>query len=140
MVGENWEEKFVSFISGSMSLLNMTLLHIWVRVGESICLIVNGGRQYCNNNAATPGAPFFNFINSVVRNKLGSDGVVCTSTSSCRGCHLISWHKSARSLSQILWVLRTSFLTDGWKLTQRRLIYLQKETEKLKGNTNPSKP
>jgi hypothetical protein len=43
------------------------------------------------------GASFFNFINPVVRNKLGSDGAVCTSTSSCRSCHLVSWHKSARA-------------------------------------------
>jgi len=56
-----------------------------------------GGLQYCSNNATTPGASFSNFINPVVRNKLGSDGAVCTSTSSCRSCHLVSWHKSARA-------------------------------------------
>jgi len=61
-----------------------------------------GGPQYCSNNATTPGTPFFNFINPVVRNKLGSDGAVCTSTSSCRSCHLVSWHKSARGSSQLL--------------------------------------
>jgi len=61
-----------------------------------------GGPQYCSNNAATPGTRFFNFINPVVCNKLGSDGAVCTSTSSCRSCHLVSWHKSARRLSQLL--------------------------------------
>jgi len=44
-----------------------------------------GELQYCNNNVATLKASFFTFINLVVRNKLGSDGVVCTSTSSyCR--------------------------------------------------------
>ena len=62
----------------------------------------DGGPQYCSNNATTPGTPFFNFINPVVRNKLRSDGAVCTSTSSCRSCHLVSWHKSARGLSQLL--------------------------------------
>ena len=56
-----------------------------------------GGLQYCSNNAATPGTPFFTFINPVVRNKLGSDGAICTSNSSCRSCHLVSWHKSARA-------------------------------------------
>ena len=61
-----------------------------------------GELQYCSNNAATPGTPVFNFINPIVRNKLGSDGALCTSTSSCRSCHLISWHKFARSSSQLL--------------------------------------
>ena len=64
--------------------------------------VLPGGLQYCSNNATTPGAPFFNFINPVVRNKLGSDGAVCTSTSSCHSCHLVSWHKSARGSSQLL--------------------------------------
>ena len=41
-----------------------------------------GELQYCSNNVATPRASFFTFINLVVRNKLGSDDVVCTSTSS----------------------------------------------------------
>ena len=43
--------------------------------------------------------PISNFINPVFRNKLGSDGAVCTSTSSCRNFHLVSWHKSARAQS-----------------------------------------
>jgi len=60
-------------------------------------IVQGGGLQYCSNNATTPGASFSNFINPVVRNKLGSDGAVCTSTSSCRSCHLVSWHKSARA-------------------------------------------
>jgi len=44
-----------------------------------------GEHQYCSNNVANPGAPYFTFINPVVRNKLGSDSAVCTSTGSyCR--------------------------------------------------------
>ena len=46
--------------------------------------------QYCSNNATTPGTSFSNFINPVVRNKLGSNSAICTSTSSCHDCHLIS--------------------------------------------------
>jgi len=47
---------------------------------------MHGGElQYCHNNVVTPRASFFIFINLVVRNKLGSDGAICTSTSSyCR--------------------------------------------------------
>ena len=62
----------------------------------------DGELQYCSNNATTPGASFSNFINPVVRNKLGSDDAVCTSTNSCRNCHLVNWHKSARGSSQLL--------------------------------------
>ena len=60
-------------------------------------VLVFGELQYCINNATTPGTSFSNFINPVVRNKLGSDGAVCTSTISCRSCHLVSWHKSVRA-------------------------------------------
>ena len=100
----------------------------------------SGGPQYCSNNAATPGTPFFNFINPVVRNKLGSDGAICTSSSSCRSCHLVSSHKSTRILRQLLWALRRSFLTDGWKLSQRKLIYLHKETESQKETQTLANP
>ena len=41
-----------------------------------------GEHQYCSKNDATPGASYFTFINQVVCNKLGSDGAVCTGTSS----------------------------------------------------------
>jgi len=45
----------------------------------------DGEHQYYNNNVANPWTSYFIFINPVVHNKLGSDGVVCTSTSSyCR--------------------------------------------------------
>ena len=43
---------------------------------------VTGDHQYCSNNATTAGTSYFNFINPVVRNKLGSDGAIYTSTSS----------------------------------------------------------
>ena len=56
-----------------------------------------GELQYCSNNATTPGASYLSFYQPGSSYKLGSDGVVCTSTSSCRSCHLVSWHKSARS-------------------------------------------
>ena len=69
----------------------------------------DGGLQYCSNNAATPGTPFFTFINPVVRNKLGSDDAACTSTSSCRSCHLVSWNKSARALANFYKVLEEAF-------------------------------
>jgi len=52
-------------------------------LSSSWSLCYAGGFQYFSNNAATPGTPFFTFINPVVRNKLGSDGAICTSTSSC---------------------------------------------------------
>jgi len=117
-------------------------LHVSFARETTIIEIVpaSGGLQCCSNNTTTPMTPFFTLINLAVHKKLGSDDVVCTSTSSCHGCHLISWHKSARSLSQLLWALRRRFLTDGWKLTQRRPIYLWKETRKMKGNSNPRKP
>jgi len=57
--------------------------------------MATGELQYCNNDAATPGTPYFTFINLVVRNKLGRDGAICTSTSSyCRLSldHLVQVH------------------------------------------------
>ena len=53
--------------------------------------------------------PISNFINPVVRNKLGSDGAVCTSTSSCRSCHLVSWHKSARAQANFYMISEEAF-------------------------------
>jgi len=51
-------------------------LETWSSVG------IVGELQYCSNNAISPGASYFTFINPVVCNKLGNDGAVCTSTSS----------------------------------------------------------
>ena len=106
-------EKATSMLSGA------TLGHeLWVEVVDTACYLFNrslsssledktphkvwtgnkpGESQYCSNNATTLGTPFFNFINPVVHNKLGSDGAVCTSTSPCRSCHLVSWHKCVRA-------------------------------------------
>ena len=94
-------QDMVRFISWC-SMWSFTSWTIFFLICPSILMVwgvVIGEPQYCSNNAATLGTPFFNFINSVVHNKLGSDGAVCTSTSSCRSCHLVSWHKSARGLS-----------------------------------------
>ena len=57
----------------------------------------SGEPQYCSNNATTPEASCLSFYQPGCSYKLGSDGAICTSTSSCRSCHLVSWHKSARA-------------------------------------------
>jgi len=65
----------------------------------------SGGIQYCSNNAATLGTPFFTFINPVVRNKLGSDGAICTSTS--------SYHRvSLDQLAQIRYELKPTSMSS----------------------------
>ena len=56
-----------------------------------------GELQYCSNNATTPGASCLYLYQPGSSYKLGSDGAICTSTSPCRSCHLVSWHKSVRA-------------------------------------------
>ena len=57
----------------------------------------DGELQYCSNNATTPEASCLSFYQPGCSYKLGSDGAICTSTRSCRSCHLVSWHKSVRA-------------------------------------------
>jgi len=60
-----------------------------------------GELQYCSNNATTPGASCLYLYQPRSSYKLGSDGAVCTSTSPCRSCHLVSWHKSVKAWANL---------------------------------------
>ena len=77
---EGWRKTYVVSIHCVSCVVQLQREH------DVLC----GGPQYFNNNSATPKTPFFNFINPVLHNKLGSKSVVCTSTSSCQSCHLVS--------------------------------------------------
>ena len=75
-----------------------------------------GELQYCSNNATTPGAPYFTFINPVVSNKLRIDGVVCTSNSSY-------YRLSLDQLAQVRQELKPTSMNS-----QKKLLTVMKES------------
>ena len=75
-----------STVSGQRCSLKLSLIVLVLKYRssskKSFLKLETSELQYCNNDVATPGTPYFTFINPVVCNKLGSDSAICTRTSS----------------------------------------------------------